>query len=55
MPILSLSAVALGLKMAMAGYEALSEGRDELSPEQEAAVRAEGREQKGEWKELLED
>jgi len=55
MPILSMTAVMLGLKMAMAGYEALNEGRDELSPEQEAAVRAEGRGQKAEWKELLED
>lgn len=34
-------------------YEAIREGRDELSPEAEAALIAEGEKQRDEWKRLF--
>lgn len=55
MPIPVMVALTLGLKLAQAGFSAMQEGRDELTVEEEAALRAEGREHLGRWDKLFED
>jgi len=49
MPIPVALAITLGLKLAQVGFEAMQNGQEELTPEQEAALRAEGMDHVKDW------